>query len=167
MHSIKIKSLGFLGFFHLFKIHLHHFPLSSIFPCLSHATHGLTFFNHCCSYTYRITLLSCCDKHHNQKDLGKESVLTVVVHHEGKSGQKYGCRDWYRNHEGQPANLLPKVYSTCFLIQAKTTSSRLALTTVGWALPRQSLITKCSRPAYMPIWWEILSQLRVPLPRWP
>ena len=54
-----------------------------------------------------------------------------------------GSRSWCRGHGGILfTGLPPLACSACFLIKPKTTSPRMAPTTMGWALPPWSLVEK-------------------------
>lgn len=77
-------------------------------------------------------------------------ILQLIVNHEEKSGQE--LRILSRSHRGIPVTGLPlTACSPCFPIQLRTICPVVALPSVGWALPLQSLIHKMhQRCVYKP-----------------
>jgi hypothetical protein len=93
----------------------------------------------CVSILVRVTLAV--KKYHDQKQLGGEGLFgllyNIIVHQGKKEGQKSKqCRNLEAGQHGEVllTGLLPVGCFTCFLLEPRTTSPGVALSTVDWNL---------------------------------
>ena len=84
-------------------------------------------------YTVLVRVSIAVMEHHDQKQLGKESLFSLHILREARTGTrarpKTEGRSWYRGHESVLlTGLLRVVCSACFLIEPRTTAK-------GWNHP--------------------------------
>ena len=105
---------------------------------------------------------------HSQEKLEEKICLTLqfIVHHQGKSWQELKTWTQSRGHEELLTGLLLQASLGCFLRVPGTSSPGIALLTVSWTLPHQSLIKKILYRLSTGQSDGAFPQLRFPLTKW-
>lgn len=103
--------------------------------------------------------LYCCDNHKIKNNLRRKEFISAYSLksimkrcQDRKSRQEPQVRNWSRG-----LGAASVACSACSVIAFRTTCLRVALPTVGWTVPHQSLIKNMlHRLAHRPIWWKHL-----------